>query len=187
MSYSRTFTCNTGTLITGNVSQGTPSCNSPYVWDSSLSKCVMNGVCGSASGVATASYPTANLCSVGTVRDIDYFGTDGTYDRRCLGSNGGTNVSCSAPQACSGAPDIVIGNYTLQACNLGATVVGTGSASYGYYFQRGNNYGFANAGSIATAAGQVNAIGYGPGNYYHNGTFRIGKADWSSNQNSNLR
>jgi hypothetical protein len=57
-------------------------------------------------------------------------------------------------------PDITIGAYTIAACNIGATVAGTGSASYGYYFQRGNNYGFANTGSITTSTSQVNTNGY---------------------------
>jgi hypothetical protein len=37
-----------------------------------------------------------------------------------------------------------INSYTMKACNVGASAAGTGSASYGCYFQRGNNYGFVN-------------------------------------------
>jgi hypothetical protein len=49
-----------------------------------------------------------------------------------------------AGMPCNGAPDITIGSYTIQACNVGATVVGTGGAtsspSAGTHFQWGNNY-----------------------------------------------
>ncbi|MDR3169670.1 MAG: hypothetical protein LBU27_08255 [Candidatus Peribacteria bacterium] len=41
-----------------------------------------------------------------------------------------------------------------------------GSDSYGCYFQRGNNYGFANAGTISISASLVtNALSYGPSSY----------------------
>ncbi|MFA5917529.1 MAG: prepilin-type N-terminal cleavage/methylation domain-containing protein [Candidatus Gracilibacteria bacterium] len=32
--------------------------------------------------------------------------------------------------------------YTLSSCNIGAAIAGTGSSSYGYYFQWGRNKGF---------------------------------------------
>jgi hypothetical protein len=38
--------------------------------------------------------------------------------------------------------DIIIGDYTLAACNVGSSVAGTGEESYGAYFQWGNNYPF---------------------------------------------
>ncbi|MDR2415226.1 MAG: hypothetical protein LBD75_01030 [Candidatus Peribacteria bacterium] len=37
-----------------------------------------------------------------------------------------------------------VNTYTIMDKNLGATVAGTGSNSYGHHFQRGNNFGFAN-------------------------------------------
>jgi hypothetical protein len=43
------------------------------------------------------------------------------------------------------AADITIGNYTISACNVGATTAGTGTSSYGSLFQRGNNYPFSNS------------------------------------------
>ncbi|MDR2415983.1 MAG: hypothetical protein LBD75_05255 [Candidatus Peribacteria bacterium] len=39
---------------------------------------------------------------------------------------------------------IKFGDYTIAACNVGASVAGTSEASYGEYFQWGNNYGFVN-------------------------------------------
>ncbi len=44
------------------------------------------------------------------------------------------------PIPCDGAPDITYNGITIMACNLGATEVGNGENSYGYYYQRGNNY-----------------------------------------------
>jgi surface protein len=56
------------------------------------------------------------------------------------------DVSVQYP-ACD-TPDITITSgaesYKIAACNVGASVAGTGEASYGWYFQRGNNFGFWN-------------------------------------------
>jgi hypothetical protein len=41
--------------------------------------------------------------------------------------------------------------YTIQDKNLGATVAGTGKASYGRFFQRGNNFGFTSSGDLSPA------------------------------------
>jgi hypothetical protein len=46
--------------------------------------------------VATTVYPTANHCLEGTKVDVDTSASDGAYNWRCDGSNGGTNVNCSA-------------------------------------------------------------------------------------------
>jgi hypothetical protein len=50
-------------------------------------------------------------------------------------------------------------SYTIMDKNLGATIAGTGSASYGYYFQWGNNYRFPNSGNVTTSTNQVDTIG----------------------------
>jgi hypothetical protein len=61
-------------------------------------------------------------------------------------------------------PNIVVGNYILAACNVGATTAGTTASSYGYHFQRGNNYGFnAQPGSTVVSGALeqlVDATGY---------------------------
>jgi hypothetical protein len=44
----------------------------------------------------------------------------------------------------------------ISACNVGTSLAGTGSASYGSYFQRGNNYGFATTGNVKSGA--MNAL-----------------------------
>ncbi|MDR0606967.1 MAG: hypothetical protein LBG52_01130 [Candidatus Peribacteria bacterium] len=57
-------------------------------------------------------------------------------------------------------PDLIVGTYTIAACNVGATQAGTGSASYGDQFQWGNNYPFPNTGSIPTSSMQVDTANY---------------------------
>ena len=85
--------------------------------------------------------------------------------------------------------------YTLANKNVWASIAGTGIASYGYYFQRGNNYGFPNTGTVSPAAQwAVDTSAYNPTNPYNNNTFRwdsnlfsTTNGDWSSNLNDNLR
>jgi hypothetical protein len=56
----------------------------------------IDGVCGSADGVAVSSAPTSNLCSVGTATAV--LGT-GPWNWNCNGSDGGANAACVAPLA----------------------------------------------------------------------------------------
>ncbi|MDR0649951.1 MAG: hypothetical protein LBG59_00650 [Candidatus Peribacteria bacterium] len=86
--------------------------------------------------------------------------------------------------------------YTIMDKNLGASVAGTGKDSYGSYFQRGNNYGFASTGTISHSSGLVpNALAYGPSplSYYSGSTFirsvtSSNHSDyWTGGQNDNLR
>jgi hypothetical protein len=53
----------------------------------------VNGVCGTDSGLAFTSAPTANLCSSGTATAVTGSGP-WTWD--CTGSDGGTSASCAA-------------------------------------------------------------------------------------------
>jgi hypothetical protein len=82
------------------------------------------------------------------------------YPLRCF-----KNVQEPLPPtpACD-TPDITLSDgtttYTLQACNLGASVAGTGSASFGTHFQRGNGYGFANNETLTTSDTQVDTSSY---------------------------
>ncbi|MDR0649832.1 MAG: hypothetical protein LBG59_00010 [Candidatus Peribacteria bacterium] len=68
--------------------------------------------------------------------------------------------------------------------------------SYGDYFQRGNNYGFASSGAVSGSSELVpNASNYGPLSYYSGSTFitqpgvnSSSKRDyWKGGQNDNLR
>src|SRR5271166_3666672 len=53
-----------------------------------------SGACGSANGVPTSTAPTTNLCSAGVWGSV--YGS-GPWNWTCVGSNGGTTASCSAP------------------------------------------------------------------------------------------
>jgi hypothetical protein len=59
----------------------------------------VNGQCGSANGVPTTSDPTTNLCVAGTATAAS---GAGPWAWSCVGSNGGTTASCSAPLQQSG-------------------------------------------------------------------------------------
>jgi hypothetical protein len=85
--------------------------------------------------------------------------------------------------------------YTLQACNVWATVVWATNTSGAYwnYFQWWNNW-WTPSWTITPSTIFVNTISpviYWPGNYYNNTTFiwwasLIAPYDWSSPQNNNL-
>src|SRR3984893_10072824 len=82
------------------------SCSAPL-----QSASPVNGVCGSANGVAVSTAPTGNLCTAGTATTLS--GT-GPWTWACNGStNGGTNASCSAPAASTGNPLIPANRMTL--------------------------------------------------------------------------
>ncbi|MDR2541172.1 MAG: hypothetical protein LBD11_05405 [Candidatus Peribacteria bacterium] len=82
------------------------------------------------------------------------------------------NTPPPVPVSTCDSPDITIGNYTISACNVGTSIAGLGSASYGAMFQRGNNYGFPSVGTISTTSNtQVDASSYGPTNPYNSSTF----------------
>ena len=72
----------------------------------------VNGVCGSANGVATSSAPTTNLCltgtTIGVASNATVAGTAPTsWSWTCTGSNGGTSAYCSTPSA-TAAPSITV-------------------------------------------------------------------------------
>jgi hypothetical protein len=83
--------------------------------------------------------------------------------------------------------DIQIGDYKLSACKVGANVAGTGSASYGEYFQWGNTYGFANSGEVSPNSTDLVSGAVRP---YSNNTWIYGMSspfDRTTPQNGNLR
>jgi hypothetical protein len=61
----------------------------------------INGVCGSANGIAVSSAPTTGLCQTGSRSAVT---GDGPWSWDCSGSDGGTETSCSAPLLASLAP-----------------------------------------------------------------------------------
>lgn len=60
------------------------------------------GICGSANGVGTPTYPTSGHCSSGTLSTLDSAASDGSFNWSCLGSGGGDNDSCYAPKSRDG-------------------------------------------------------------------------------------
>ena len=59
----------------------------------------VNGACGSANGVVTASAPSSNLCVSGTATAVASNATTYTWNCNGGGSPVGSNASCSAPKA----------------------------------------------------------------------------------------
>ena len=102
-----------------------------------------------------------------------------------------TGLGTSSTKAIAGCDtnDIAVwqgGTNNVQiwaACNMGSTVAGVSTSSYGGFYQWGNN---ADVTSAVTSGTQVNTSTYGPGNYYNSSTFITGFVDWGSSQNDNL-
>src|SRR3984893_16829883 len=86
------------------------SCSAPL-----QSASPVNGVCGSANGVAVSTAPTGNLCTAGTATTVS--GT-GPWTWACNGSNGGANASCSAPVGSTGNPLIPANRVTTWSPGL---------------------------------------------------------------------
>ena len=134
---------------------------------------------------ATEYEETAHAENRCTFRCVDWYDRDATK-KECRS----TVIEPGMP--CAWAPDIMITNgitsFTIMACNLWSSVVGTGSESYGDYFQWGNNYGFSSDPSaiLTTSPTQVNASIYGPNNPYSSWTF-ITRQYRDSSDNRNLR
>ena len=84
---------------------------------------------------------------------------------------------------------------TISDKNLGASIVyhnwdTLSEQNMWYFYQRGNNYGFASTWTITTSSTLVDTTWYWPWNYYSDDNFiTIGSQqyDWSSVQNDNLR
>jgi prepilin-type N-terminal cleavage/methylation domain-containing protein len=132
----------------------------------------VNGACGSANNVDTLAAPSSGLCNAGTPTSV--ITSPWNYSWNCNGQNGWTNTGCTAPRyytvasctarwqtytggstysTCNSTDKIVctgvgVGN-TWSMCNVGSTVAGTTSASYGYMFQWGRNVPFPSTGTCS--------------------------------------
>jgi hypothetical protein len=62
---------------------------------------IENAACGSANGTPTSTAPTTNHCNPGSLSGMTE--TSNSFDWTCLGSNGGSNASCSAPKTLNGS------------------------------------------------------------------------------------
>ena len=91
---------------------------------------------------------------------------------------------------CWRAEDIAYNGFTIMACNLGATEVGNGEASYGNYYQWGNNHpmgdGKLTGEYLPNSTGKIDASAFWPNNPFSGATF-IKQAQWDSSNNKNLR
>ncbi len=86
-----------------------------------LPKQPINGVCGTANGVARTAAPSAGLCSTGSASFVASGAT--AYTWTCTGSNGGTPASCSAPRLSNGCE---VNTCVGQTCNNGVNPTAPG-------------------------------------------------------------
>ncbi|MFA5916951.1 MAG: prepilin-type N-terminal cleavage/methylation domain-containing protein [Candidatus Gracilibacteria bacterium] len=133
---------------------------------------------------ANSCYYTCKTSYSGTNCDIY---TDPAYIA-CTGV-GQIKTATTTYGTCNTADIIVCAGtntgYTIAACNIGTSIAGTGTSSYGYYFQWGNNYGSVAGGPTITTL--VDASGYNPPNYYSSTGFILtGGIDWTITKNDNL-
>jgi parallel beta-helix repeat protein len=90
-------------VITAMLMAALAGCSSGTTGRSGVSDIVaIDGTCGSASGIATTSAPTANLCSLGSASAVTGMGP---WTWSCQGSNGGGNATCMAPLADASGPE----------------------------------------------------------------------------------
>src|ERR1700730_17338101 len=114
----------------------------------------VNGQCGPANGVAVTSAPTTNLCSAGTTSSVT---GSGPWAWSCLGSNGGTNASCSAPlkltvvngQCGSSNGASLTSVPTTNLCSTGTASSVTGSGPWAW------NCAGSNGGTTAQCSAQL--------------------------------
>ena len=117
-----------GDYVNGNVNWYDQLCTA------GTSCTVVNGSCGTANGVASASTPSANLCSAGSNTTVTSSGNSWTWD--CNGSYG-TNASCSAPWIRAGACGTAVSiqattTPTTNLCSVGTPTVVTGTGPWNW-------------------------------------------------------
>ena len=168
--------------VTGTITVNTCqyNCAGGYAWN------------GTNSCVVAPAYSSLTTYTVGQI--FSYNGATVTVSATGMGTSSTTITGCNTP-------DTVVwqgGTNNIQiwaTCNMGATTAYTNQtypsntaptagqeAWMGAYYQWGNN---ADNTTTTTSGTQVNASGYGPGNYYNSATL-ITTGDWSSVQNDNL-
>jgi hypothetical protein len=116
-------------------SSGNCSCDSGYVYNGltdSNAACLLktNGACGASNGQSLVSAPVVGLCSSGIQSGVS---GSGPWSWSCSGSNGGTNVSCSATKIApiSGVCGSSSGQALLSTPSSGLCSSGTQSSVSG--------------------------------------------------------
>ncbi|MGE4351284.1 MAG: OmpA family protein [Bdellovibrionales bacterium] len=95
---------------------------------------MVNGLCGTANGVAAKRAPTDGLCTSGTVSAMS---GNGPWNWSCIGENGGMTVSCTAPLvppppivgecgSASGVPSLTTPRNGLCDAGISSAVSGKG-------------------------------------------------------------
>jgi len=75
----------------------------------------INGVCGSANGIATTTIPTNGLCATGLSSVVSNNTGLGFWMWSCFGSNGGTTSSCSASTSITNQPTALFSFVSANA------------------------------------------------------------------------
>ncbi|MCL2473887.1 MAG: hypothetical protein FWF23_03160 [Alphaproteobacteria bacterium] len=127
--------CTTGTAsaVTTNAANYTWSCYGAG-GDESLCSAPrkINGVCGTAHGVAAVLPPAANLCTTGTTSAVTT--SAAAYTWKCAGANGGDESSCSAPRkingACGSDNGKVLSSAPVNLCSAGTAGGVSGSGPW---------------------------------------------------------
>lgn len=104
---------------TGDHGGTTVQCDAPV-------RSVINGVCGSSDGVASASAPATNLCNSGTATAV---GGNGPWNWACAGQLGGSTAYCHAPVKTDGECGSANGTATDHAPQPNGTLCAHGTAS----------------------------------------------------------
>lgn len=109
----------------------------------------VNGECGSAQGIQSATAPSTNLCRTGNPTSVSDGGTIWIWG--CLGSNGGSPASCSAPKTITPQNITVSGrvfnqtsgagipNVTLDTCWFG-TKTTNANGDFSFTATKGNGF-----------------------------------------------
>ncbi|MDD2908097.1 MAG: prepilin-type N-terminal cleavage/methylation domain-containing protein [Candidatus Gracilibacteria bacterium] len=109
-----------------------------------------NGICGNMNGKSSSVFIDGGACSNGILTNFIDNGVGSTYNWDCESPDGGSTSSCSSNHILQNttypgcdSPDINISGMVISSCNVGSTISGTGSSSYGGFFQWGRNKMFA--------------------------------------------
>ncbi|MBC7710654.1 MAG: hypothetical protein H7203_11360, partial [Rhizobacter sp.] len=136
-------------LATQTAAQAWPSVSTTYV-----GRYVVNGVCGSANGVAVHDAPNANLCAPPSSTRVMNSGFS-EFTWTCNGAS--TSASCAAPRTYTVTPSVVGGNGTATIPASGQVLFGaagtvtiTPNAGFATVIPVGGSCGGALAGSTYT-------------------------------------